>query len=54
MTGPVNVIMVAVVGRGVYWMASAPVKQHPVPERIPRSGRWLTPLARFLIIALKS
>ncbi len=31
-----NVIMVAVVGRGVYWMAGEPCKTTLVPELMPR------------------
>ena len=48
MTVPGNVIMVAVVGRGVYWMAGEPCKTASGARVYVTVRAWLTPLARFL------
>lgn len=48
MTVLVNVIMVAAVERGVYWMAGEPCKTASGARVYVTVRAWLTPLARFL------
>ncbi|GDO95683.1 hypothetical protein BvCmsNSNP012_00771 [Escherichia coli] len=49
MTVPGNVIMVAVVGRGVCWMASESCKTASGARVYVTVRAWLTPLAHILI-----